>query len=274
MLIAPRTHSMDNLIALFRFVLSHKRLPKKYDGLSLQDYLYQVKTSEELRSPICSFTTDKALVKDYIRLKVGDRYNVPTLGVFNSLDELLNSALTFPCVIKPTHLSGEVIFADSVFDLNEKTIAEWMNRNHYFSRREANYRYLLPRIIVEPVLFNNRNINDVKIFCKTGVPSFFQIDYDRTENHTRLLHAMNGESLNCSVGYPIYTGRQLTLESSTLEKMIEIAKALSADFSFVRIDMYFEGNKVYVGEITHVHGSANERFFPRCAEHRIADILQ
>ena len=40
--------------------------------------------------------------------------------------------------------------------------------DYFLTNREENYRHLVPKVIVEPILFNTTNINDYKIFCFTN----------------------------------------------------------------------------------------------------------
>ena len=47
-----------------------------------------------------------------------------------------------------------------------------------------------------------------------------------------------------------------------LKGMIEIAKILSRDFNYVRVDLYNIEDKIYFGELTFSHGSGFETFFP------------
>lgn len=271
--LCPKNPFFDSLLAYIRFFLAHKRLPNRRDPKSFNDLLFDTKLSKKLRSPIYTFTTDKELVKQYIKDTVGDQFNVPTQGIYKSQQAFMVANLAYPCVIKPTHLSGEIIFASEKSDIDFKITQGWFDKNHYTSRREVNYKWLIPKIIVEPVLFGNVNVKDYKFFCYNGRPVFYQVDYDRATNHTRMLFDVDGNPLNCSVGYPVCTEKLDELNNEILSKMIELAEKLSRNFGFVRVDFYTEDSEIFVGEITHVHGSANERFFPIEAEKVISALL-
>ena len=43
-------------------------------------------------------------------------------------------------------------------------IKRWFSSNYYNRSREANYKLLKPKIIVEELLFNDENIKDYKFF--------------------------------------------------------------------------------------------------------------
>ena len=59
----------------------------------------------------------------------------------------------------------------------------------------------------------------------------------------------------------------------SLELMLRLAGALSADIGFVRVDFYATEHEAVVGEITHVHGSAREWFVPRESEVPVSRML-
>ena len=52
-----------------------------------------------------------------------------------------------------------------------------------------------------------------------------------------------------------------------------MARALSAPFSFVRIDLYTDGQRVLVGEITNCSANAGAPFLPRTAEQQASKLM-
>ena len=49
---------------------------------------------------------------------------------------------------------------------------------------------------------------------------------------------------------------------NNLSEMTILAEKISKFFSFIRIDMYSNNNEIFIGEITHIHGGACEKFLP------------
>jgi hypothetical protein len=180
------------------------------------------------------------------------------------LDEV--RAFEFPtrCVIKPTHLSGRVILRRGGEALDMDELEGWFSRNYYHSSREANYRYLAPKVIVEPFVFDNDNPNDYKFFCFAGRAGLVQVDADRKTRHTRCFYDRDWNKLPFSMTYPLLEGE--VPRPANLESMLELAGVLSGGIGFVRVDFYSDGSQALVGEITHVHGSAREYFVPRHSE--------
>ena len=54
-----------------------------------------------------------------------------------------------------------------------------------------------------------------------------------------------------------------------------IAEKLAKPFNFVRVDLYYDEDSeaYFCGEITHCHGSANERFDSLLSEQKVGNLL-
>ena len=58
-------------------------------------------------------------------------------------------------------------------------IRKWFFMNFYERSREINYKNLKPKVIVEPIIFNEDNLKDYKFFCYKGIPKIISVDFDR-----------------------------------------------------------------------------------------------
>jgi hypothetical protein len=260
---------VDRLLLYRHFVKRHHRLPT--DKLLFNDVLYKILTTDEIVNPLRVFVSDKEFVKIYVKSIVGDRYNVPTVDVIRSVDEIKSYNFPFECCIKPTHASGYAVIRREGCVLDNKMIEKWYSINYYNKFREANYKTLKPKVIVEPIIFNNVNVNDYKFFCLNGVVKLVQVDVDRYIDHKRKLFTVDWTPLEFSVGCAMYHG--LLEKPENYSEMLEVAAKLSAGFGFVRIDIYSDGKQCLVGEITNCHGSALERFIPESGEERASEII-
>jgi len=258
----PRTRWGDHVVHFVKFVKAHHRLPSK--RMLINDALYRLKVSAEIEDPLRVLVSDKEYVKLYVAAKVGDVYNVPTLAVLRSMQEVRTYAFPEVCCIKPTHLSGKVLLRHRGEPLDFAEIAHWFSLNRYHATRERNYRTLQPKVIVEPLLFGGSAVLDYKFFCYRGKARLIQIDFDRANGHTRKYFDRNWSEQDYSMGYP--RNKALFEKPLALEKMTRLADTLSEDFGFIRVDLYAEGDTVLVGEITNCHGNAHKRFIPVSAE--------
>ncbi len=265
----PENRLGDTLVSWIMFVRAHKRLPRRTH--TYNDVLYRIKTSKEILDPLRVFVSDKEFVKLYVRGTVGDEYNVPTLDVIRSREAV--DAYEFPlsCCIKPTQVSGDVMFRRHGEQIDRERIKRWFDLNYYRTNREANYKLLEPKVIIEPLIFGRSNVEDYKVFCYKGVPRLIQVDVDRHIEHKRKYFDANWNELDFSIKYP-RTEKSIP-RPTNLSEMLFVAGELAKNFSFVRVDLYSDGSQVYVGEITHCADNADGRFTPAAAEERVSDYL-
>ena len=267
--LVPKTRVGDKFIAYANFLRSHRRLPSRR---LLNDRLFSLKTSDEILDVLRQYTTDKEFVKAYIKNCVGDMYNVETKAILRNEHEIRNYPFSIGDVAKPTHSSGLVYFVDKL-NFDKDVLVSWIHQNYYDKSREANYRYLSPKIIIENPIFGRFDVEDIKFFCVEGIVKVIQWDFDRHEHHTRMLYDRGWNALDASLGYP--KAKKCQRKPKKLDEMIGVAEKLAKPFSLVRIDMYYdeETETFLVGEITHCHGSANESFDSAQSEIRVAKVL-
>jgi hypothetical protein len=267
--VLPRNRLGDNLYHRLLFLRKHRRAPG--EQMLWNDVLYRLKTSTEIRDPLRVLVSDKEHVKQYIRDAVGDEFNVPTLAVLRSPGEV--DAFDFPprCCIKPTHASGHVILRRQGEPVDRSRIRGWFGLDYYRAGREVNYRGLQPKVIVEPLIFDSTNVEDFKVFCWKGVPKLVQQDFDRYTRHTRKYFDVDWNEQDFSIIYPRSSAP--SPRPGTLPIMLDVARRLSAPFSFIRIDLYTDARSVLVGEITNCSENAGGVFLPRSAEKRASKIL-
>lgn len=263
----------DRLYHFVIFLYAHKRIPYKKSGLA-NDYFYFLKSSGNLLDVYRQMTSDKFLVKDYIKTKIGEELTVPTIAEFSSTDEINVAALPKPCVIKPSHSSGSVVFIyendKKLTSQQELTLKNALHDSPYKSARESNYRYLRPRLICEPMLPEAENIKDYKFFCFLGEPRLIQVDSERHKYHKRNVYTAKWKPLNIKYNFPFGAWDK---EPYCLADMVRVARTLSEPFEFVRVDFFISGDKFYVGELTHCPESAHGKFDSLESERIFSSIL-
>jgi hypothetical protein len=242
--------------ALRDFLTVHRRVPRRPARL-FSDALHVIKSSPAALSPGRVFVSDKDWVKAWVRLAAGDAFNVPTLAVLRTVEEL--NAFAFPnrCVVKPTHLSGEVVLRPGGEPLDLGRIASWLTTGYASVSGEVNYLPLTPKVVVEPFVFDETQVDDYKFFCVDGTVRLVQVDQDRATLHRRVLYDADGRSLPFSIHYPRGEERPLP---ENFAAMKALAEKLSAPFGFIRVDLYSNGLEVKVGELTNCHGGGLEAF--------------
>ena len=203
-----------------------------------------------VRDPVIPRCADKYLVREYVTKKIGGGYLVPLLGVYNSVEEVKLADLPEEFVLKPNHLSGEVLICKDKehFDWSaaRKRMKKWLKTNYYYQTGEWGYKDIQPRILCEKLL--QENIIDYKFFCFNGRPTLVDVIGNRRKNKTYndIFVDLNFDLIAVGAN----TGGGLEVQRpKNWEEMIHIAQILSKDFPFVRVDLYDEG-QIFFGELT------------------------
>lgn len=231
----------------------HKNLDLK-NPLTFNEKMQWLKINN--RDPQYINMVDKAAAKEYVASVIGNDYIIPTLKIWNNVEEIDLSQLPDQFVLKCTHDSGGVVVCKnkSTFDLNaaKKSLQKSMGRNFYYYLREWPYKNVVPRIIAESFLSdeNSEDLRDYKFFCFNGKVRCFKIDFDRFTDHHANYYDQNGTLLPFGeLQYPPKPEKKIKLPTK-LEQMITLAEQLSYGQPFLRVDFYEVHNKVYFGELT------------------------
>lgn len=224
--------------------------------------------------------TDKHLFKLWLKKGGFEDLIVPTIGVFDKIEDLYNFKITQDLIIKPTHSSGDLMVrpASGGEKFSQKeilTMKQWLNTDYYKRSREPSYKGLIPRIIIEETLLDSQQKlpNDFKIFCSSGNPFMIQIDLGRFDNHTRQLYSLDWQLLPYTMCYP----RNETVQPRPvgISAAIELARTLSAEFEFCRVDFYIlSDTNLKLGEITFFPGNGAELFSPASGDQICGNLIK
>lgn len=212
---------------------------------------------------------DKFAVKQYVSNLIGDEYIIPTLGVYESFDEIVFENLPNQFVLKCTHDSGGLVICKdkASFDIIKarKKIEKSLKNNFYNKSKEWPYKNVLPRIIAEKYMEDESGyeLKDYKFFCFDGIPKALFIAADRGVEikETKFnFYDMDFNLLPFTNGHP--NSVVPIAKPQSFELMKELAAKLSKGIPQVRIDFYDIYGKVYFGEITFFHWSGLVPFRP------------
>ena len=221
------------------------------------------------RNPLLVKLVDKGAVKEYVAEKIGEEYVIPTLGVFNSFDEIDFDKLPNKFVLKCTHDCGSVVICrdKEKFDIQtaRKKLSVAMKRNYYYGEREWPYKTVKPRIIAEEFIENKKStdLKDYKFFCFDGKVRALFIATDRNVLGKEVKFDFFDEQFN---HLPIRNGHDnvdVEIEKPEgFEKMKELASVLSKGFPQVRVDFYDVDGRILFGELTFFHFAGFVKFEP------------
>lgn len=242
---------------------SHRRInlknPKTFD-----EKLWWLKLNN--RDPLLTICSDKLNVREYVRKCGYPEILVNQYGVFNDPDQIPFDNYAQEVIIKSTSGSGKnVFFQKGRDDANipsiKKMFKKALNQNPYYLSREWNYKNIESKIIVEEVLRDSKGKCplDYKFMCFDGEPKLLFLDVglindDNSYNHhyPRNIYDMEFNLL------PVWETRpnaDYTISKPlNFDRMVEIARKLSAPFPHCRVDLYNVEGNIYFGEITFYHG--------------------
>lgn len=220
------------------------------------------------RKPIYTKMVDKYEAKKFISSIVGEEYIIPTLGIYNSVDEIDYNKLPNEFVIKTTHDSGTVIVCRDKSQLDKNYVRKYINkrlkRKYYYAEREWPYKHVKPRIIIEALIGKDiQDLRDYKFFCFSGEPKLMFIISERFtgSGHKADYYDMYGNHVD--VYQPGYENNPNRPElPACFSEMKRLAAKLSKDVPHLRVDFYFADNRIYVGELTFSDAGGYLPFIP------------
>lgn len=210
------------------------------------------------RFPLQSIVSDKLLVRDYVAEKIGSEYLIPLFGAWEKYDDINFEKLPEKFVLKCNHDSGGLVICTDKGKLDyiktRNKLEKSLKSNFFYIGREYQYKNIKPRIICEQFISDNGKIpTDYKIYCFNGIPDVILVCRDRFSKNTHrasyLFFDQNWNFLPLDKGDD-ELGEVDVAKPKNLDKMIEIARKLSEDFLFARIDLYNIDGRIYFGEIT------------------------
>lgn len=218
------------------------------------------------RNPAYTRMVDKYAVKEYIARKIGEEYVIPTLGVYDTFDEIAFDNLPDQFVLKCTHDSGSVVICHdkSCFDKEDakKKLERNLSINYYWVGREWPYKNVQRRIIAEKYMAQSNNMVDYKFMCFHGEPKIVFTCTERFEQDGLKVTFFDLDWNRLSFERYYHSSTKVIPRPQNLELMIKLAAKLSDGIPFVRVDFYEIEGTVYFGELTFSPGGGMEDFRP------------
>lgn len=212
------------------------------------------------RKKIYTTMVDKYEAKFYVSKLIGQEYIIPTLGVWDTFDEIDFANLPDQFVLKCTHDSGSVVIVrdKSNFDIEaaRKKLERGLHRNFYAAGREWPYKNVKPRIMAEMYMQNgsSTDLRDFKLQCFDGLVDNILVCTDRFSSQGVRYYYFDKNWIflpYTETKYDDIDPESLKkFQPKNLELMISLAEVLSAGLPELRVDFYEINGKVYFGELT------------------------
>ena len=231
----------------------HGRLPRLFRPRRYTEKM-QWRKSFDLE-PHYAIFNDKLATRDFVAARLGSDCSVPLLWHGDDPDLIPFDDLTPPYVVKSAHASGHTIIVGEGQMVDRQAIrataSAWLSHCHGSLMVEPGYIHVPRRLLIERLLLsdNGKPLLERKFFVFGGkVAAVLTVLVDETRQRLTAFHTRDWELLRC-----VILGRPMDVVPARpvlLDEMLHVATLLATGFDHLRIDMYDQGDRFWVGEIT------------------------
>ena len=254
------------------------RFPDLNHPKSFNEKLQWLKLND--RKPEYTEMVDKYLAKKYVEKRIGEKYIIPTLGVWDEFDQIEFEKLPDQFVLKTTHDSGGVVICKDKANFDKaaakRKLEKSLKRNYYWAEREWPYKNVKPQIIAEKLLvfLNGSDLVEYKVFCFNGKPALFLIckGEGHTDERTNDFYDLEFNHIPVTVTCP--NAKEKCQKPDEYEELLELSRKLAKNTYQLRVDLYVINHKIYFGELTFFHDSGCCKFNPPEWDKRFGDMLK
>ena len=225
---------------------------------------------------------DKYLVKEYVSNIIGSDYIIPTLGVWETPEDIEWDNLPNQFVLKTTYGGGSsgVIICKDKAKLDRiqaiKRLKQAMKQDIYKTLKEWPYKNVKRRIIAEKLIETGKEddgLQDYKFFCFNGTPYYCQVISGRGEKMCIDFFDMDWthQPFHEPQKYPFAS--QEPKRPINFSQMKRFAATLAEGKQFSRIDFYEAQGQLYFGEITFFPTSGMGGFSPKEFDKKLGEML-
>lgn len=224
---------------------------------------------------------DKVACKDYVASMIGKERIIPTIAVWNSVDEIDIDALPHQFVLKTSFGGGGtsvIICRDkNSFDFEQakqQLNRAWVQPDIYKTFREWPYKNVPRRILAERYMQDDSGeLRDYKFYCFNGKPEFLLVASNRFSNHNFNFYDTSFKRMDMVSrdGDPSRTEIKCP---ATFNEMLELASKISTGIPFLRVDLYSVGESVYFGEATFFDSSGYDDFRSDEVNRHVGELIK
>lgn len=234
------------------------------------------------RKPEYTGMVDKYEAKSFVTNRVGVGHVIPTLGVWDHVDDIDFDKLPNQFVLKPTHDSGGLIICRDKSELDiaeaKRKLNNSLSNNFYYAGYEWPYKHVKPRIIAEPLIdqLGKPDSIEYKTTCFNGKVGFVTIcrgiahaEFDkRTNDHfDRDFKKMNW--------YTFYKPANVTPKKpEQWNELIVFCEKLAKGVPYLRVDTYIIDGKILFGEMTFFTWGGYMKFEPEEWDLKLGQMLE
>lgn len=223
------------------------------------------------RDPLMKQCADKYSVREYVESKGLGHILNDLYSVFNKPEDIDFSALPQKFVLKLSNGSSTNLLVKDKDKLSleevKQKFRDFYAQSGASAGREWVYRsdekpvIAAEQYLEDPSKLPGEDLRDYKILCFNGKPEYIIcVDGRHTDHYAHVVYDTEWNKKQVVIGESSADGDYD--RPDTLDRMLEIASTLSAQFPAARIDLYSIQGRVYFGEITFFPWSGYMKFTP------------
>lgn len=277
-------------------VLAYRKLKKenKKPGNTIQSKI-KYKMAWD-RNPLLSTFADKLATRTYIEKRIGQKYLVPILGVFDRANQIDFDSLPLQFVLKVNHGSGGIIVVSDKADKSNrfpqglpvgwlrfeihpntfsahdasKILDNWLELNYEWwpgKEPEWGYKDVAPKIFIEEFL-NSQTADalfEFKVFVVNGRVQIIQVSHGNLHDGKSFAYYDRDWKFIPVIFNEGGTPHKCLEEQSPpkfLSDLISLSEILMRGVDFARVDFLDDGGILRIGEITNYPTAGNFDFVP------------
>ena len=220
------------------------------DPKTLADKICWIELNTDQALTACC--TDKWAVRDYVAEKGLANLLVPAYGPWERAEDIDVDSLPQAFALKAAHGCEMNYLVPDKGTLDEADMLaharKWLGEDYARACVEPHYKLVPRRVYAEDFIGGMDEIVDYKFHCLNGEPRFVLTCSERDRGLKLNLYDLDWNPIGGLQG-PMRNCKQIA-RPKLLAEMIDVARALSAEFDFVRVDLYESDGKVMFGELT------------------------
>lgn len=210
-------------------------------------------------TPLKTKLTDKVLVRDWVKEKIGENYLKPVLWIGEKFDDIPFEKLPENFIIKANHgckwhyiikNKNEFLNNDVLIKIVKSHFDGWMQQTFFpWAGFEMQYKEITPKILIESLLCDiiNEKPEEIEVYCFNGKPKIFQrIKY----SYPRIVTVFDENYKNLDLKFMHDYVLEPYNADENIKLAVELSKKLSKDFKLARVDWLINKSQLYFNEIT------------------------
>lgn len=237
----------------------HGRWPRLGDPRSFTEWVQWRKLNE--RGGVAPGLADKQHSKDIALARLGEQHVVPTLWLGAALPR--EAPAPFPFIVKANHGCGHSLVVRDPVDYARARILSrrWVDKTYGATLEEWQYRWARHLVLVEPLVGSGGRPIDYKVYVFRGRAEAIQVHVGRGRAHRWSQFDRDWAPLSDD---PVEVP-----PPPLLAEMIVAAERMAQGETFVRVDFYCEGGRLWFGEYCLYPGSGLDPFRPQSLDDRL-----